>query len=181
MQNNYKEEWLIKLKNLIYSLKGGEVTRVTGWREPLTWLDEDDTIPVYRHADLPFEHLAWMFIELKDSRTFRLSTCQNDSVWGLYLTSVDSDFDYKKDERVIDLSFQLKGLIDNIEITVDDEDISVVKLFYNDRSVIFVAGEVEPGYDEIIIRTMDESILFFNNPDDLAKLVLDRPLPFIFE
>ncbi|MBL6988426.1 MAG: hypothetical protein ISR65_01535 [Bacteriovoracaceae bacterium] len=175
-----KATWLKGITEKLMSLEGQKIIKVIGCKEPLDWKEVDsDEVPVYDHPSLSFQQIGWIVFEVQNKGLFRLTTSQNDSIFGLFLESIEDEPEIELDEK-IDLSNKLCGLVNKVKVNVIGEDIGEIHMTIGDKDILFVAGEVELGEDEIIIRSMDESILFFENPNDYKKLDFNKSIPFKF-
>ena len=165
------EDWLKQQSSILESLEGKIIVNAQGRREALDWEDEDETIPIFNHPDLPFSQMSKIEVETSDKCYYVLTTSQNDDVFGISINRNKKTSLKTEDSSLIELP-NLCGKVSGISHSTKWSSIREATIEVGGVSCILVAGEVEPGWNDLTIREMDESILVFKNRDDLEKLYI---------
>ena len=170
--NRYKEQWLKNQYKIWESLVGIELNKMYAIPEPLDWYDEDETLPIHTHSSIHFQHFAKCWIVLNDNRILKITTSEDEDVYGVFISNVNKIND--SDERLIEINYT--GRIESSILKVEKDNIAEVNLTINGETKIIASGEVEPQWDGYIIRKLDESILLFESQEDFDKTVFEKSI-----
>jgi len=161
--NEHKKNWIADQISLWKTLEGKNV-EVVGLQEPLDWKDPDDTVPIFQHPSILFQHLSMAFFKSSDGSCLKVMTAQDEDIFGLYILN---EAVLKLVEGLVGLN--CSGYIKTVDVTVCEDNIGKVELTYDSFTRILTPGEVEPTHGGYIIRQMDESVLIFDSQKDFER------------
>ncbi|CBW27852.1 hypothetical protein BMS_3094 [Halobacteriovorax marinus SJ] len=169
------------IKN-IKILEGKNIIKAIGVKEPLSWEDEEETVPIFGHKDLPFSQLSALYLWAQNNEVYKLATFQNDDMFTLgYIGNVSEtelELESFESNELIELTGQLSGEVITVVQEYLKDNLFKVFLEFRDKRVGLASGEVEPSENEICIRALDESILFYEKGEDLQFTVFNESYPF---
>jgi len=168
-------------------LKGAEVECASAVEMALI-SEGPDGGPVFRHPKAPFIQAQLIEISLVGGRLASFSTYQNGYTWGIAMDYRDAPSVDRLLEswvrgnteppifrKVPDLDFPI-GVIANVGVAFDDKkDITEIILTIGNHNVLMKAGEAhETSATEFLLYSQEESILLFQDPDDVKRVAFDR-------
>lgn len=168
-------DWVRMVGQRFEELRGESIS---GWAGvEMAMFDEGiDGLPQSEDPSAPFLQLASLDIELRSTRQ-RVACVQADDRFELFVKSVAdrrtiSDGIYRYTER-LDVPV---GLVESVEVTMEDGAIAEVALTVGGQSLLLLAGEVWEGkaYEgdgqTLTFHRFDESVLLFCNAADADAL-----------
>ena len=173
-----RADWITEQVGNIRSLEGQTVSSLVAYEMAFRG-GEGDGPSQFSDPALPFLQLGALYIHLGSGKTVKFETYQNDSNWGLILTSDFQPWELLSDARSRDSIFRTRelgsfptGSVDAVNVTLDsDGDISEVLLDISGEAILLVAGEVYEQADGTFhVCIGDESVLLFREPSRKAEL-----------
>jgi hypothetical protein len=156
------------------SLQGSRVARWRGIEQAL--IDEGpDGSPRFEHPSAPFIQLFRLELDGPDLGSgMSIGIYQFDDVWGLGVkenrVEYDDDDEWNGIYRIWSPTLPL-GVIDRIDIRLEEGVISELLLRIDGSDLLLVAGEAyETSADSFDLHRLDESVLVFTDPSAATKL-----------
>lgn len=169
--------WFQSILSPILDWEGRKLSRILCDREPIDY-EEDTEEPIYFDSRISWIQARIVIFQIDDYTWLRLGTYEFNGYWGLnIIPGVDYSHLYKDiDESKFTpevLSTLPLGKVQKVIPYYEDESILLeVLLIIKDKPVLFIAGEVEPTWEnQLIIRRFDESVFIISTLEELNNCV----------
>lgn len=139
-------------------------SRVDSWSGVEMALRE--TGPQFEDPEVEF--LQLLGLRASGDTPWTVGTYQHDTAWGLWLgadPAISDDVCWTGIYRWRELPELPTGVIDHVDVVVEDELVAEVSLRFGTRTLLLMAGEVhETMTGGLSYHRFDESVLAFTNP-----------------
>jgi len=173
-------DWIFDQINILKSYEGSNIEKVMIWEMAI--IESNEGKHLFEHPDCPFIQAQVIYLMMDDKRTIKIHTYQNNCDWGILSSVMEANLELNKSFGM-DSLYRISvchefpvGLINSISTFQNENgDISEVRLVINTNEILLKSGEVYENHDgSITIKSNDESVLVFLNPEDLRKVNFDK-------
>jgi hypothetical protein len=163
-----QERWIAAKAREFEALRGSCIVFWVGVEMALRGGDEEPA--QFSDPAVPFQQFSVLELALADGTIRKVTTYQNDTVFGLELQEASVKDDLRLEQwdgiyRLREPSEWPTGFIDRARADIDDGDVLEVLLSIDGQPLLLLAGEVQEERDgRLSYIRGDESILVFTDP-----------------